>query len=149
MQYSRFFVLLGSVFLVLLYVFSHVVFIHSIQGWSGFSVELATNQKAWEFGLMNREYLADNHGMLFIFPSAKIESFWMKDTLIPLDLVFLNAQKQVVQIVENAHPCLDTSGETCPVYTSNTPVQYVLELKAGQTKAKQVLVGDQLYSLLN
>ena len=71
MQYSRFFVLLGSVFLVLLYVFSHVVFIHSIQGWSGFSVELATNQKAWEFGLMNREYLADNHGMLFIFPSAK------------------------------------------------------------------------------
>ncbi len=126
------------------YCVSHSVLMFA-NGWHWYWVDLATTEAAWEKGLMGRKALADNQGMLFVFPDQRNVSFWMKDTPIPLDIVFLNDQKQVVSISANAQPCLNQPEQTCATFQANQPVKYVLELKAGETKEKQVLVGAQAY----
>ena len=68
------------------------------------SVELATNDAARERGLMWRTKLADGEGMLFIFPDSEHHTFWMKNTLIPLDMIFIGEDDKVVGVVQNAEP---------------------------------------------
>lgn len=101
------------------------------------SVEFARTFEEQQTGLMNRKSMPQDAGMLFIFSVSKVQSFWMKDTYIPLDIIFLDENKTVVNVAENAQPCVD-QGNNCPVYLSSAPSLYVLEVNSGWTKAHNV-----------
>ncbi|MDR0650473.1 MAG: DUF192 domain-containing protein [Candidatus Peribacteria bacterium] len=79
---------------------------------------------------MFRKYLPEDAGMLFIFPTEQQYSFWMKNTLIPLDMLRLNADFQIVDLQE-AQPC---TTDLCPSYVPISEAQYVLELNQGMSK---------------
>jgi len=101
-----------------------------------FQIEIADTDAAREQGLQNRATLADNQGMLFVFPDEQIQTFWMKNTELPLDMIFINADKKIVGIVANATPFSLT-----PLYVS-TPSRYVLEIKGGLTQSLGIHTGD-------
>lgn len=92
-----------------------------------FTVELARTQAEQTYGLMNRTYMAETSGMVFVFDASAIHSFWMKNTLIPLDMLWINEKYTVVHII-TAQPCKTKS---CPIYTPETSAKYVLEINAG------------------
>lgn len=94
-------------------------------------LELAQTQQEVADGLMYRPSLAADRGMLFVFSEERYPSFWMKNTLIPLDLVFLDAAGVVVDVVENAPPC---AGDPCPTYSPQAPARAVLEIKASSAR---------------
>ena len=89
-----------------------------------FSVELAKTPAEQQQGLMNRKTLADNAGMLFIFNKEGNYPFWMKNTLIPLDIIWLDAKGKVVTI-RSAEPCKVSD---CPDYNPSGNAKYVLEI---------------------
>ena len=103
-----------------------------------FFVEIADSAEEKEKGLMNREVLEKNKGMLFVFEEEGNYSFWMKNTLIPLDLIWINSEKQVVFIKENAQFCK----ENCEIYENNQKAKYVLEINAGKVKELDIKIGD-------
>src|SRR6266705_5203910 len=70
-----------------------------------FTVEVANTPETWEHGLMERAALAPNAGMLFVFPDVAPRTFWMMNTLIPLDMLFIDTDHRVINIQENAMPC--------------------------------------------
>ncbi len=90
-------------------------------------VQLATTETEKQRGLMGVTSLADTEGMLFIWNEEDIYPFWMKDTLIPLDIVWIDAEKQVVDIT-TMQPCVTPM---CPTYSPRASAQYVLETRAG------------------
>jgi len=90
-------------------------------------------------GLQARRNLSEDRGMLFIFQESKKHSFWMKDTFIALDLVWIDVNKRIVTIMPNILPC---ETEKCPVYTPNKKALYVLEVSAGITIELGLKVGD-------
>ena len=90
---------------------------------------------------MFRDAMPENHGMLFIFPNEAPRSFWMRNTRIPLDIFYFDAQLLLVSVAENARPC---RVERCPVYPSDGAAQYVLELNAGLASELGVQPGDHL-----
>ena len=92
------------------------------------SAEIAKTKEQLSVGLSKRKDLPENQGMLFLFNEEQFLVFWMKDTLIPLDLIFLNKDKQIVKIVHEAQPCF---GENCPSYFSDFESQYVIEVLGG------------------
>jgi uncharacterized membrane protein (UPF0127 family) len=92
-----------------------------------FFVETASTPQEQLTGLMHRTELPQNQGMLFIYPDSKIRSFWMKNTLIPLDIIFIDQNQQIINI-HTATPCLS---EQCPTYQSHSPAQFILEINAG------------------
>jgi uncharacterized protein len=91
-----------------------------------FRVELAITPEEHSRGLMFRKYLDSNTGMLFIFDDDDIRFFWMKDTLIPLDIIFINSRLEVVDIHRFAKPMDEMT------IVSRSPVRYVLEIKGGK-----------------
>lgn len=93
-------------------------------------VEIADSPDGWQQGLMYRAALAQDHGMLFVFPGSDMRSFWMKNTEIPLDMIFLD-ENMVVINVEPASPCVS---DPCPLYNSAAPARYVLELNQGASE---------------
>jgi len=92
-----------------------------------------------EMGLMNRTYLNEDAGMLFIFPTQQQQSFWMKNMRIPLDIVFITADKHVLEIYASVPPC---TSDPCALYTSSAPIQYVLEVNAGFCARNGIVSGD-------
>ena len=105
--------------------------------------ELARTPQERVPGLGNRDSLAEDAGMLFVFPSAQQPSFWMKDMRFPLDFVWISAEKRVVQVTENVlPPALGTSDSALPVYVPASSVQYVLEVNAGAVARGGVRAGD-------
>ena len=103
-----------------------------------FNVELATTAPQLTQGLMFRTEMAEDAGMLFLFKKEDILSFWMKNTLIPLDMLFIDADGQIVHIHENAIP-----QDLTPV-PSQKPAKSVLELNGGIAKKMGIQVGDQI-----
>ncbi|MDH3999725.1 MAG: DUF192 domain-containing protein [Xanthomonadales bacterium] len=106
-----------------------------------FSVELAQTQQKQALGLMFRESMPQDHGMLFLFPVEAMRSFWMKNTKIPLDIFYFDADLKLVSVSENTPPC---RSQRCPGYPSTGPAKYVLELNAGKAAELGVQPGDQL-----
>jgi uncharacterized membrane protein (UPF0127 family) len=106
-----------------------------------FSVELATNDASRERGLMMRTTLAPDRGMLFVFTQANPQAFWMKNTLIPLDILYFGSDLRLVSMQLNVPPC---KADPCPIYPSNLPARYVLELAAGTAHRIGAQVGDAL-----
>ncbi len=91
-------------------------------------LELAITPEEIANGLMFRPSLPHDRGMLFLFPQRRLPSFWMKHTLIPLDILFLDGGGRVVHIVREAPPCV---ADPCPQYVPPEPVWAVLEMAAG------------------
>ena len=109
----------------------------------GFAVdlELALTSEEISRGLMFRPSLPENRGMLFLFDQPRLPSFWMKNTLIPLDLVFLESTGAVVDVIANVQPC---AAEPCPNYPPSSPAQAVLEIGAGVAAAHNLEVGSTI-----
>jgi hypothetical protein len=106
-----------------------------------FSVEIADTEAEREKGLMNRESLGENKGMLFVYAQAGIYSFWMKNTLIPLDIIWLDQNGKVVFIKQDAEPC---GSGACPKISPDAAVRYVFEANAGVAKKMGLKIGDRL-----
>ena len=104
-----------------------------------FSVEISATPPAREHGLIDRKSMPADHGMLFVFPQAQPLTFWMKDTLIPLDMLFFDEAHRLVTLQANVPPC---KADPCPVYASTTPARYVLELNAGAAAKLDLHTGD-------
>lgn len=92
-----------------------------------FTVELARSLDEQHLGLMHRPSLAEKSGMLFIFPKFDLHDFWMKNTLIPLDMIWIDDQFKVVRVM-TAQPC---RADPCEIYSPDTFAKYVLEINAG------------------
>ena len=95
-------------------------------------------------GLMFRDELADDAGMLFIFMEMAERSFWMFRTRIPLDIIWLDNQRRIVEISANTPPCESEERSGCPSHGGAVPSQYVLEIAAGQAAAHGLRIGDRL-----
>jgi uncharacterized membrane protein (UPF0127 family) len=106
-----------------------------------FSVEIADTPDSWALGLMFRDQLPANHGMLFIFPREAPRSIWMKNTRIALDIMYFDRKLKLISTAANARPC---RVQACPGYPSTGPAQYVLELNAGKASELGVVPGDVL-----
>lgn len=106
-----------------------------------FTVEIADTRATREHGLMDRTAMPQDHGMLFVFADAEPRTFWMKDTLIPLDMLFFDNAKRLVTILRDVPPC---RADPCPVYASGKPARYVLELNAGTAARIGARKGDVL-----
>jgi uncharacterized membrane protein (UPF0127 family) len=109
------------------------------------TAELAVTPRERERGLMFREKLEPDQGMLFVFEEEDLYSFWMKNTLIPLDIIWLNSHQQIVHIEKNVPPCPQ---EPCPGYLPRYPALYVLELKAGQAEENNLKPFDRISFIL-
>lgn len=109
---------------------------------AGEVIQLEVARTAYEqaMGLMYRAELPDNHGMLFPFDPPRMVNFWMKNVLIPLDMVFLKDGK-VVAIAANVPPCTVID---CPLYGPKQPVDQVLELRGGRAEELNLQVGDTI-----
>jgi len=106
-----------------------------------FDVEIADTEEARHVGLQKRESLEDHEGMLFIFPDRLKHRFWMKDTLIPLDIIWIDYDRKVVDIKPYVEPCQE---DPCEVYTPEYPAQYVLEVRAGMAKEIKMYIGCEV-----
>lgn len=103
-----------------------------------FEVEIADTPAKRQLGLQYRRELAENRGMLFLFGQEREQTFWMKNTPIPLDMVFINADKKIVGIVQNAVPfSLDTR-------SVSLPSQFVLEINGGLSRRYGIQSGDRV-----
>jgi uncharacterized protein len=103
-----------------------------------FRVELAIKPEEFQRGLMFRTELAPDAGMLFVSRAPQVHTFWMKNTLIPLDMIFIGADRRIVGVVENAEPRTLTS-RSVPA-----PSQYVLEIPGGESARKGIHAGQQV-----
>jgi uncharacterized membrane protein (UPF0127 family) len=103
-----------------------------------FELELALTSQEISTGLSYRPSLAENGGMLFVFDQARHPSFWMKDMLFPLDLLYLNETGTVVHVAANVPPC---AADPCPTYPSSEPAIAVLEVNAGVAAAHGIEKG--------
>ena len=105
---------------------------------AGIDIELAQNESQQQLGLMYRDALAENQGMLFLFDNEEVRSFWMKNTILPLDMIFVNARSEIVTIHKHTTPYSDET------YVSTRPAKFVIEVNAGYTDKRKVSVGDRI-----
>ena len=105
-----------------------------------FDVWIAKTKLERERGLMNIERLEENQGMLFVFGAEGNYTFWMKNTLIPLDMIWLNSDLEVVD-VSRALPC---EQDPCTIYYPKEPAMYVLEISGDLSDKFQILEGNVL-----
>lgn len=103
------------------------------------AVEVARTDAERMRGLMNRAELAPDAGMLFLFEASEDHAFWMKDTLIPLDMIFIDEGGRIVGIVERAQPLTLSPREV------GAPSRYVLEVNGGWASAHGVRAGDRVH----
>lgn len=104
-----------------------------------FRVEIASTAYQRQRGLMGRKSLEKDKGMLFIFEKEEIHPFWMKETLISIDIIWLNKNKEVVFIKESAAPCQ----EICEPIIPSQKASYVLEINGGLAKKINLKAGDR------
>jgi uncharacterized membrane protein (UPF0127 family) len=106
-----------------------------------YTIEIAEDADSRAHGLMDRTEMAADHGMLFVFQDDAMRSFWMKNTKIPLDMLFFDKDLKLISVQHSVPPCL---GDPCPGYSSGAPARYVLELNAGQAQMLGATPGDEL-----
>jgi uncharacterized protein len=115
------------------------VTIHASCGEVRVRVEVADDPAEQAKGLMYRKALGKNRGMLFIYPEERELSFWMKNTLIPLSIAFIDSERRIIDI-QDMKPLDDRP----PHYVSSEPAQYALEVNQGFFKKRGVKVGDRV-----
>ncbi len=102
-------------------------------------VEVMVSDEDRAMGLMFRPSLALDHGLLFVFDRSDFHGFWMKNCRFPIDMVWLDAGKQVVHVAEAVPPC---KADPCPVYEPLRRARFVIELNAGQARREKAVVGS-------
>ena len=103
-----------------------------------FSVEIAATEASRTQGLMGRTSMRQDQGMLFLFENAEERAFWMANTPLPLDIIFMNEKKEIIRIHRSATPY---SEESLP---SGSPAKYVLEINGGVCERQGILEGDRI-----
>ena len=103
-------------------------------------LEVTKTPKQQQLGLMFRKSLAENRGMLFSFSPPRVTRFWMKNVLIPLDMIFIQDGK-IKAIADNVPPC---RVDPCPVYGPDVPIDTVIELKGGRASELDLKVNDMV-----
>lgn len=101
-------------------------------------IEIADDEYQTQTGLMYRDSMEENQGMLFIFPVEDLLGFYMKNTKFALDIIYIDSDKKIVSFQKNAQPYSEDS------LPSNVPAKYVLEVNAGLADAWQLKVGDKI-----
>lgn len=109
-------------------------------GENTFKVEVADTPEKKMQGLMFRSSLDNDKGMIFPFEEESEKRFWMKDTIIPLDMIFINRDKVIVNIT-TAMPCKEMP---CMNYPSGAPAMYVLEINAEEAAKRNIKIGDKI-----
>jgi len=104
-----------------------------------FQVEIAKTEAQREKGLMNVNVLDKNKGMLFVFDREGIYPFWMKNTLIPLDIIWIDSRGKIVFIGQNVQPCKSL---ICPSIVPSAMAKYALEINAGITNDLGIKTGE-------
>jgi uncharacterized protein len=104
-------------------------------------MEIARTGTEQTRGLMFRTFLPEDHGMLFVFKHPGNNWFWMKNTLIPLDIIWMDEKKRIIHIEYQVPPC---KMDPCPVYGPRTESLYVLEVNAGVAQRRDLQVGTLL-----
>ena len=97
-----------------------------------YAIEIADDDAERARGLMYRDAMEDGHGMLFIHDVEEPQAYWMKNTRIPLDILYFDNQRRLVSQQRDVPPC--DLGDACPPYPSSAPAIYVLELNAGEAE---------------
>ena len=111
-------------------------------GGQRYTVEIADDEAERARGLMFRDELAVGTGMLFIHDREEPQAFWMKNTRIPLDILYFDNTRRLVAQQRDVPPC--SAGNGCPSYPSNAPARYVLELNAGEAAKLKLEKGAEL-----
>ena len=101
-------------------------------------VEVASRPEEQARGLMHRQQLAEDRGMIFIYPTEAVHGFWMKNTFLPLDMLFIGGNRRIIGAVENAEPLTTTRR------TVNAPSRFVLEINAGLMRKWGVREGSRV-----
>jgi len=101
-------------------------------------IEIAREESKRELGLMYREKMPENQAMLFVFDGERPRSFWMNNTILSLDMIFVNGKNEVVTIHKYTTPYSEDS------YASTRPAQYVVEVNGGFTDKYEIAVGDRI-----
>jgi hypothetical protein len=112
-------------------------------GGERFTVAIADDDATRARGLMFVEEMPDDEGMLFIFPDERMRSFWMKNTRIPLDIIYIDRDLEIVSISADTPPCRSRN-RRCPSYPSTGPAQYVLEINGGLAAEYGIEPGDRI-----
>ena len=107
-----------------------------------YSIEIADDDAERARGLMFRDAMDVDHGMLFIHDAEAPQAYWMKNTRIPLDILYFDNAHKLVSMQRDVPPC--SLGDRCPPYPSAAPARYVLELNAGQAAQLKLETGAEL-----
>ena len=139
MMHFKFIFLIFNFFLVSFYIFSNEKIDVSVYNKNiTFNVEVAKTIEERRIGLMYRKKLLNNEGMLFIFPREKIIQLWMKNTYIPLDVIFISENKVIVDIKKNMEKLSET------IVKSKVKSRYALEFNAGLINKLDIEIGDKV-----
>ena len=139
MMHFKFIYLIFNFFLISFYTFSNEKIDVSIYNKNiTFNVEVAKTIEERRTGLMYRKKLLNNEGMLFIFPREKIIQLWMKNTYIPLDVIFISENKVIVDIEKNMEKLSET------IVKSKVKSRYALEFNAGLINKLDIEIGDKV-----
>jgi uncharacterized membrane protein (UPF0127 family) len=123
---------------------SNILSIISDSGSHDLMVEIVRTPEDKAEGLMFRENLGENRGMLFVYETPANPRMWMKNMRIPLDMIFIGPDLQVTHVQKEVPPCLEAVSDDCPVYTDDQSVSYVLEVPAGYAETKGIQSGDSI-----
>ena len=139
MMHFKFICLILNFFLISFYTFSNEKIEVSIYNKNiTFNVEIAKTIEERRTGLMYKKKLLNNEGMLFIFPREKIIQLWMKNTYIPLDVIFISENKVIVDIKKNMEKLSET------IVKSKVKSRYALEFNAGLINKLDIKIGDKV-----
>ena len=139
MMHFKFIYLILNFFLISFYTFSNEKIELSIYNKNiTFNVEIAKTIEERRTGLMYRKKLLNNEGMLFIFPREKIIQLWMKNTYIPLDVIFISENKVIVDLKKNMEKLSET------IVKSKVKSRYALEFNAGLINKLDIEIGDKV-----
>ena len=139
MMHFKFIYLIFNFFIISFYTFSNEKIEVSIYNKNiTFNVEVAKTIEERRIGLMYRKKLLNNEGMLFIFPREKIIQLWMKNTYIPLDVIFISENKVIVDIKKNMEKLSET------IVKSKVKSRYALEFNAGLINKLDIEIGDKV-----
>ncbi len=115
------------------------IIIHTVKGDKNYNIEIAKSNEQLEQGLMYRKSLPENEGMLFLFNNNQQINMWMKNTLIPLDMLFIDNTGKIIYIARDTAP-----NSLTVINAGNQPVSAVLELGGGVAKAHDINIGDNV-----
>lgn len=110
---------------------------------NSYNLEIAKTISQKSKGLSQRNNLCQNCGMIFVFPTDSIWPFWMKDTFIPLDIIWINKENKIVSI-QTAQPEYNVSQSQLKIYKNDIPAKFVIEINANQAQQLNLKVGDYI-----